>query len=983
MVLKRISVLLLFLFLAKYLRTTAGMAVMSIDMGSEYMKIALVKPGVPMEIVLNKESRRKTPVAISLKSVEREFGDPALTQAIKHPKTAYFQLRDLLGKSLDNPLVKSFQQKYPFYDIKEDPVTKTIYFQHDSETKYTPEEIMSMILDNARELASDYAEQKVDTAVITVPPYFTQTERKALLRAAELANIKVIQLINTNAATALNYGVFRRKDFNSSEQTMIFFDMGSSGTTVSVVTYQMVKGKDDFEPNPQLTVRGVGFDRTLGGSEFTYRLMKHLAAKFKAEKKKDVFTNPKALLKLYKEAERVKTVLSANNDHMAQIEGLIDDIDMKIKVTREEFESICSDLFDRIQKPIEDAINSAGIILDEVQTVLLMGAGTRTPRVQSELLKVTKKTELGKNMNTDEAAALGAVYQAAYQSKGYKVKKFYVKDANMYPIAVDFERHQLTEGGHKEAAGIVRRVLFDRNNIYPQKKIMTFNKHHSDFSFSINYADLSSFDEAAITVIGSLNISKVDLAGVTEVFEKHKDEESKGIKVHFNMDESGLFQVDKIDIVFEKIANESEDESTLSKIGNKISSFFGGGSADNADEKAREDDEKSGNEEKPEGAKEESKSETGEKASDSNTTANATQTDDNAAKNETKPVVKSKATKEKIQFTTISLGLPDADEAVVSEIKKKLELIKQKEQDKRKRASAVNNLESFIYDAKDKFQQDDFVKCSTQDERDNVVKSLEEANEWLFDADDSVETKVFTDKLSELKNLAKDVVKRVNERKLRPKRLADLKEILNVSSHFLATIRNETGEDKPFTEVEVTALEKLINTTIEWRSKMLTEQGKLADYEAPKLLSADIADKIDALRREVNYLISKAKYFKPKPKATPKANTTKTEETKEDAGKEDAGKGEKAEKEPEEEPEPEEEKAQEQEPEQKQQQTEQESEQKQQQTEQEPEINIEDIFKDESVPKRKPKPTRETDTPNADENLELGEDKSETPRPEL
>jgi hypothetical protein len=124
------------------------------------------------------------------------------------------------------------------------------------------------------------------------------------------------------------------------------------------------------------------------------------------------------------------------------------------------------------------------------------------------------------------------------------------------------------------------------------------------------------------------------------------------------------------------------------------------------------------------------------------------------------------------------------------------------------------------------------------------------------------------------------------------------------------------------------------------------------------LLSADIADKIDALRREVNYLISKAKYFKPKPKPTPKPTTTKTEETKEDAGKE-----EKAEKEPEEE------KAQDQESEQKQ-------DEKQQYTEQEPEINIEDIFKDESVPKRKPKPIREAETPNADEKLELGEDTS-------
>jgi hypoxia up-regulated 1 len=108
-----------------------SVAVMSIDLGSEFMKIAIVKPGVPMEIVLNKESRRKTPLAVSLRRGEREFGEMALQQSIKHPKSAYLYLTDILGKSLDNPAVVSYKEKYPFYDIKEDPVTKTIYFQHD------------------------------------------------------------------------------------------------------------------------------------------------------------------------------------------------------------------------------------------------------------------------------------------------------------------------------------------------------------------------------------------------------------------------------------------------------------------------------------------------------------------------------------------------------------------------------------------------------------------------------------------------------------------------------------------------------------------------------------------------------------------------------------------------------------------------------------------------------------------------------------
>lgn len=138
--------------------------------------------------------------------------------------------------------------------------------------------------------------------------------------------------------------------------------MGSTSTTATVASFHLVKMKDDYEANPQLTIRGVGFDSTLGGNAFSLRLAKHLAKIFAEKTKKDVFTNPKAILKLYKEADRVKSVLSANADHNAQVEGLMDDVDFKAKVTREELETMCADLFDRIKKPIEDAIKSAEIL---------------------------------------------------------------------------------------------------------------------------------------------------------------------------------------------------------------------------------------------------------------------------------------------------------------------------------------------------------------------------------------------------------------------------------------------------------------------------------------------------------------------------------------------------------------------------------------------------------------------------------------------
>jgi hypoxia up-regulated 1 len=206
-----------------------------------------------------------------------------------------------------------------------------------------------------------------------------------------------------------------------------------------IFLYQVVKTKERgyTESNPQVSIIGVGYDRTLGGLEMQLRLRDHLARAFNDQKKtpNDVFKNPRSLQKLFKEAGRLKNVLSANTDHVSQVEGLLDDKDFRLPVTREEFEKMCEDLFERVAKPLEMALASAGLSLEHIDQVILVGAGTRVPKVQEKIQAVVKK-ELGKSLNTDEAAAMGAVYRAADQSPAFKVKKFLVKDAVLYPVQV-------------------------------------------------------------------------------------------------------------------------------------------------------------------------------------------------------------------------------------------------------------------------------------------------------------------------------------------------------------------------------------------------------------------------------------------------------------------------------------------------------------------------------------------------------------------
>ncbi len=486
-----------------------------------------------------------------------------------------------------------------------------VNFRHDANTTYTPEELLGMVLTHAKNIAEDYTNQKpVRDVVLTVPAYFNQAERRAVFRSAELANLNVLQLINEPMAVALNYGMFRRKEINGTVKHLLFYDMGAYDTTVSIVGYQIMKTKERgfTETHPQAQILGVGYDRTLGGLDLQIRLREYLADKFNELKKPktDVRKNNRAMAKLFKEAGRVKNVLSANNQIYAQVENVMDDIDFKLEVTRDTFLELNKDYFARVLGPMERAIAASGMTLEEISEFILAGAGTRVPKVQ-ELLNdfIGSGKELGKNLNTDEAAAMGAVYKAADLSTGFKVKKFLTKDAVLFPIEVNFERILEDDDGKPTGqTKVVKKNLYPPMNAFPQKKLMTFNKFTGDFDFSVHYNELDHLMKGEQDSVGSSHLSNFKVKGVAEALEKHKDEanvESKGVKAHFVLDDSGLLNVTGLESVFEKTitveeqekaeeerlaklkaakneteSDEENKEDTWSKLGESISNFFGG-----------------------------------------------------------------------------------------------------------------------------------------------------------------------------------------------------------------------------------------------------------------------------------------------------------------------------------------------------------------------------------------------------------------------
>uniref|UniRef100_A0A8C2TN42 Hypoxia up-regulated protein 1 n=1 Tax=Coturnix japonica TaxID=93934 RepID=A0A8C2TN42_COTJA len=820
---------------------------------------------------LYRESRRKTPVAVALKENERLFGDSAVGMSIKTPKVAFRYFQDLLGKQIDNPQVALYQSRFPEHELMKDEKRQTVIFKLSQALQYSPEEMLGMVLNYSRGLAEEFAEQPIKDAVITVPAYFNQAERRAVLHAARMADLKVLQLINDNTAVALNYGVFRRKDINATAQNIMFYDMGAGSTVCTIVTYQTVKTKDSGT-QPQLQIQGIGYDRTLGGLEMELRLRDYLAKLFNDQHpSKDVRKNPRAMAKLLKEANRLKTVLSANADHMAQIEGLLDDIDFKAKVSRQEFEDLCSDLFQRVPGPVQQALSSAEMNMDGIDQVILVGGATRVPKVQEVLLKAVGKEELGKNINADEAAAMGAVYQAAALSKAFKVKPFMVRDAAMFPIQVEFTR-EVEEDDKSKSLKHNKRILFQRMAPYPQRKVITFNRYTDDFEFYVSYGDLSFLNQDDLRIFGSLNLTTVRLKGVGESFKKHSDYESKGIKAHFNMDESGVLSLDRVESVFETLVEDKlEEESTLTKLGNTISSLFGGGGhTPEAGENLTDSVQVSHLGKDPKEERETVKEEELSKSSGTD-----------AAKAEEEKKIKAPKKQKVVHEITMELDVNDVPDLLEDELKssmKKLQDLTVRDLEKQEREKSANSLESFIFETQDKLYQEEYLFVSTEQEREEISKKLSEASNWMEEEGYAAATKELKDKLAELKKLCRNLFFRVEERRKWPERLAALESLLNHSNIFLKGARMIPESDQIFTEVELGTLEKAINETMVWKNETLAEQNKLSPAEKPVLLSKDIELKIAGLDREVQYLLNKAKFAKPKPKK-------EKNDTKSDSGK--------------------------------------------------------------------------------------------------
>jgi len=435
-------------------------SVVGIDFGNLNSKIGVARHR-GIDIIVNEVSNRATPSLISFTPRQRQIGESAKTAETSNFKNTVGSLKRLIGRSLSDPEVQEYEKKFinaELVDVAGSIGVKVNYLGEPATFSFT--QLVAGYLGKLRDTAAAELKQAVTDVVIAVPGWYTDIQRRALIDAAQIAGLNPLRLINDTTAVALGYGITKSDLPESAEapRHVCFVDVGHSNYSVSVVAFS--KG--------QLTVKSTAYDRNFGGRDFDYALVQHFAEEFKTKYKIDVSSSPKAVFRLVTGCERLKKVLSANAEAPLNVESLMNDVDASSSLTREAFEGLIGDLLNRFNAPLEEALSKAGLTVDQIDAVELVGGCTRVPSIKERISAFFPGKTLGFTLNQDEAIARGATFACASLSPVFRVREFAVHDIAAYPIKVTWERE---EGNPDEDTEL---TVFPQSNPIPSTKILTF-----------------------------------------------------------------------------------------------------------------------------------------------------------------------------------------------------------------------------------------------------------------------------------------------------------------------------------------------------------------------------------------------------------------------------------------------------------------------------------------------------------------------------
>ena len=417
--------------------------IIGIDLGTTNSCVSVFEGNEPV-VIANNEGKRTTPSIVAFKNGERLVGDPAKRQAITNPKNTVFSIKRFMGETYDQ--VQKEIARVPYSVVKGDNNTPRVDIDG---RLYTPQEISAMILQKMKKTAEDYLGQEVTEAVITVPAYFSDSQRQATKEAGQIAGLDVKRIVNEPTAAALAYGV----DKANKDMKIAVFDLGGGTFDISILDF----GGGVFE------VKSTNGNTHLGGDDFDQVIIDWLVQEFKNDEGADLTTDPMAMQRLKEAAEKAKIELSSsttteiNLPYIMPVGGVPKHLVKTL--TRAKFEALAHSLIQACLEPCKKAISDAGLTTSDIDEVILVGGSSRIPAVQKLVEDFFGKVP-SKGVNPDEVVAIGAAIQGAVLTN--EIKDVVLLDVT--PLTLGIE----TMGG-------VMTKLIDANTTIPCKKSEIFS----------------------------------------------------------------------------------------------------------------------------------------------------------------------------------------------------------------------------------------------------------------------------------------------------------------------------------------------------------------------------------------------------------------------------------------------------------------------------------------------------------------------------
>ncbi|XP_061216308.1 heat shock 70 kDa protein 4L isoform X2 [Neopsephotus bourkii] len=498
------------------------MSVVGFDLGFLNCYIGVARSG-GIETIANEYSDRCTPACISLGSKTRAIGNAAKSQIVTNVKNTLHGFKKLHGRAFEDPYIEAERARLP-YELQKMPNgsvgVKVRYL--DEERLFAIEQITGMLLAKLKETSESALKKPVADCVISVPSFFTDAERRSVMAAAQIAGLNCLKLMNETTAVALAYGIYKQ-DLPALEEkprNVVFVDMGHSAYQVSICAFN--KGK--------LKVLATTFDPFVGGRNFDEALVDYFSEEFRTKYKLNVKENPRALLRLYQECEKLKKLMSANaSDLPLNIECFMNDLDVSSKMNRAQFEQLCAALLSRVEPPLRAAMEQAKLQREDIYSIEIVGGATRIPAVKEQISSFFCK-EISTTLNADEAVARGCALQCAILSPAFKVREFSITDVVPYSITLRWK------SSYEEGTGECE--VFSKNHAAPFSKVITFHKKEP-FDLEAYYTHPHEVPYPD---------SRIGRFTVQNVGPQHDGDNSK-VKVKVRVNIHGLFSVANASII--------------------------------------------------------------------------------------------------------------------------------------------------------------------------------------------------------------------------------------------------------------------------------------------------------------------------------------------------------------------------------------------------------------------------------------------------